>query len=184
MLNPTMKSTSSENDTDAQNSSASPVNSQTSSPTPSPPISPSESMCSPSHSCHSLSEEEDFDYDSQNSSQSPPQSENNLSISEQSDQVLSDVQTQRLLSKTNSTKKRLHARLPSRRKPATQRYKLIHEGDTQLCRLNHRRTLISKIMNSRYLRRWESHHIYLGEGLIESSTVRITLTVTNGLTGL
>ncbi|KAH3777131.1 hypothetical protein DPMN_178568, partial [Dreissena polymorpha] len=50
-----------------------------------------------------------------------------------------------------------------------QRFKLIHEGDIQLCRLNHTRTIVSKIMNSKYLRRWESHHIILDENEIQST---------------
>lgn len=52
-----------------------------------------------------------------------------------------------------------------------QRYKLTHEGDIQVCRLNHTRTIVSKIMNSKYLRRWESHHIILGKNKIRSSMV-------------
>lgn len=50
-----------------------------------------------------------------------------------------------------------------------QRYKLMLEGDIQVCRLNHTRTIVSKIMNSKYLRRWESHHIILSEKEIQSS---------------
>ena len=53
------------------------------------------------------------------------------------------------------------------------KFKLIHEGDIQLCRLNHTRTIVSKIMNSKYLRRWESHHIVLGDSEISSSTVSV-----------
>lgn len=53
-----------------------------------------------------------------------------------------------------------------------QRFKLIQEGDIHVCRLDHRRTIYSKIMNSKYLRRWESHHIFLGANEIESSMVR------------
>lgn len=52
-----------------------------------------------------------------------------------------------------------------------QRFKLIHEGDIHVCRLDHRRTIYSKIMNSKYLRRWESHHIILGTNEIQSSMV-------------
>lgn len=55
--------------------------------------------------------------------------------------------------------------------PCGQKYKLLHEGDIQLCRLNHTRTIVSKIMNSRYLRRWESHHLVLNESDIYSLTV-------------
>lgn len=51
------------------------------------------------------------------------------------------------------------------------RFKLINEGDIQICRLNHTRTIVSKIMNSKYLRRWESHRIVLDKNEIRSCTV-------------
>lgn len=51
------------------------------------------------------------------------------------------------------------------------RYKLLNEGDIQVCRLNHTRTVISKIMSSKWLRRWESHHLVLGESEIYSISV-------------
>ena len=51
------------------------------------------------------------------------------------------------------------------------KFKLISEGDIQVCRLNHTRTIISKIMNSKYLRRWESHHLLLSDTDIKSLTV-------------
>lgn len=50
------------------------------------------------------------------------------------------------------------------------RFKLINEGDIQICRLNHTRTIVSKIMNSKYLRRWESHRIVLDKNEIRSCT--------------
>ena len=53
----------------------------------------------------------------------------------------------------------------------TSRCKLLSEGDIQLCRLNHTRTIVSKIMNSKYLRRWESHHLLLDSCEIRSNTV-------------
>lgn len=53
------------------------------------------------------------------------------------------------------------------------RFRLIHEGEIQVCRLNHTRTIVSKIMNSRYLRRWESHRIVLGKNEIHSTMVCI-----------
>jgi hypothetical protein len=58
-------------------------------------------------------------------------------------------------------------------KPCIQgpRYKLINDGDIPICRLNHTRTIVSKIMNSRYLRRWELHKIYLDKTEICSATV-------------
>ncbi|XP_050397029.1 C-Maf-inducing protein isoform X1 [Patella vulgata] len=55
-------------------------------------------------------------------------------------------------------------------KTAGPKCKLINEGDIQVCRLNHTRTIVSKIMNSKYLRRWESHHIVLGHNVIRSQT--------------
>jgi hypothetical protein len=57
------------------------------------------------------------------------------------------------------------------------KYKLITESDVQVCRLNHTRTIVSKIMNSRYLRRWESHTIVLDHNEIRSTTVSIPLKV-------
>ncbi|CAG5134304.1 unnamed protein product [Candidula unifasciata] len=54
--------------------------------------------------------------------------------------------------------------------PTGPRHKLITEADVQVCRLNHTRTIVSKIMNSRYLRRWESHRIILDHNEIRSST--------------
>lgn len=51
------------------------------------------------------------------------------------------------------------------------KFKLIHEGDIQVCRLNHSRTLISKVLSSKFLRRWEGHHLYLGDFQLYSSTV-------------
>ncbi|XP_025115015.1 C-Maf-inducing protein-like isoform X2 [Pomacea canaliculata] len=50
------------------------------------------------------------------------------------------------------------------------RHKLITEGDIQVCRLNHTRTIVSKIVNSKYLRRWESHKIVLDHSEIRSTT--------------
>lgn len=51
------------------------------------------------------------------------------------------------------------------------KHKLITEGDIQVCRLNHTRTIVSKIMNSKYLRRWESHKLVLDHSEIRSTTV-------------
>lgn len=52
------------------------------------------------------------------------------------------------------------------------KFKLTHEGDLQLCRLNHSRTVISKILSSKFLRRWEAHKILLGTAEMASKTVR------------
>ncbi|KAI0210206.1 C-Maf-inducing protein, partial [Lamellibrachia satsuma] len=60
--------------------------------------------------------------------------------------------------------------VPSKRAASGPRFKLIQEGDVTVCRLNHTRTIVSKIMNSRYLRRWETHHLILDEGEIRSTT--------------
>ncbi|XP_070575082.1 C-Maf-inducing protein-like isoform X2 [Ptychodera flava] len=54
----------------------------------------------------------------------------------------------------------------------TLKYKLIHEGDIQVCHLNHARTVISKILSSKFLRRWEPHHLVLADSTIYSTTVR------------
>ncbi|XP_046661179.1 C-Maf-inducing protein-like [Homalodisca vitripennis] len=50
------------------------------------------------------------------------------------------------------------------------RYKLLTEGDLQVCCLNHTRTVISKILSSKFLRRWESHRLYLNDACISSKT--------------
>ena len=55
--------------------------------------------------------------------------------------------------------------------PVGPKFKLIHEGDIQLCRLNHQRTVISKILSSKFLRRWETHKLYLTSVNIASKTV-------------
>lgn len=52
------------------------------------------------------------------------------------------------------------------------KFKLTHEGDVQLCRLNHSRTVISKILSSKFLRRWETHRVVLGTSEMSSKTVR------------
>lgn len=54
--------------------------------------------------------------------------------------------------------------------PTAPKIKLIEEGDIQVCRLNHTRTVISKILSSKFLRRWENHHLYLSETEIYSKT--------------
>ncbi|XP_063221061.1 C-Maf-inducing protein-like isoform X2 [Bacillus rossius redtenbacheri] len=50
------------------------------------------------------------------------------------------------------------------------RFKLLREGDVQVCYLNHTRTVISKILSSKFLRRWETHHLYLNDSCISSKT--------------
>jgi len=47
--------------------------------------------------------------------------------------------------------------------PVGPRFKLIREGDVQICYLDHTRTVISKILSFKFLRHFESHHLYLGD---------------------
>ncbi|EFX67109.1 hypothetical protein DAPPUDRAFT_64161 [Daphnia pulex] len=48
--------------------------------------------------------------------------------------------------------------------------KLLSEGDIQLCRVTHSGTVIGKILSSKFLRRWETHHLYLNDAQISSKT--------------
>lgn len=57
--------------------------------------------------------------------------------------------------------------------PSGPKFKLIHEGDIQVCRLNHSRTVINKILSSKFLRRWENHHLFLTKTQINSKTVSL-----------
>ncbi|KAF6718891.1 C-Maf-inducing protein [Oryzias melastigma] len=50
------------------------------------------------------------------------------------------------------------------------RYKLLHEGDIQVCVLKHPRTFLSKILTSKFLRRWEPHHLTLTDSCLSSAT--------------
>ncbi|XP_024911763.1 C-Maf-inducing protein [Cynoglossus semilaevis] len=51
------------------------------------------------------------------------------------------------------------------------RYKLLHEGDIQVCVLKHPRTFLSKILTAKFLRRWEPHHLTLTDSCVTSATV-------------
>lgn len=51
------------------------------------------------------------------------------------------------------------------------RYKLLQEGDIQVCVVRHPRTFLSKILTSKFLRRWEPHHLTLAENSLASATV-------------
>ena len=53
-----------------------------------------------------------------------------------------------------------------------QRYKLLVDGLVQVCRVPHAKNIIEKIRFSRFLRRWEEHHIQLEQNEISSETVR------------
>ncbi|KAL8194767.1 UNVERIFIED_CONTAM: hypothetical protein K2H54_031695 [Gekko kuhli] len=50
------------------------------------------------------------------------------------------------------------------------RYKLLQEGDIQVCVVRHPRTFLSKILTSKFLRRWEPHHLTLAENSLASAT--------------
>ncbi|XP_057693376.1 C-Maf-inducing protein [Corythoichthys intestinalis] len=50
------------------------------------------------------------------------------------------------------------------------RYKLLHEGDIQVCVVKHPRTFLSKILTSKFLRRWEPHHLTLTDSSLTSAT--------------
>ncbi|XP_038857068.1 C-Maf-inducing protein [Salvelinus fontinalis] len=50
------------------------------------------------------------------------------------------------------------------------RYKLLQEGDIQVCVVKHPRTFLSKILTSKFLRRWEPHHLTLTDCSLASAT--------------
>ncbi|XP_072452056.1 C-Maf-inducing protein isoform X1 [Chiloscyllium punctatum] len=50
------------------------------------------------------------------------------------------------------------------------RYKLLQEGDIQVCVIRHPRTFLSKILTSKFLRRWEPHHLTLADNSLASAT--------------
>ena len=54
---------------------------------------------------------------------------------------------------------------------AGHKFPLLHDGEIIVCRLNHQRTLLNKILGSKMLRRWETHRIVLSDSQIYSSTV-------------
>lgn len=53
------------------------------------------------------------------------------------------------------------------------RYKLLQEGDIQVCVIRHPRTFLSKILTSKFLRRWEPHHLTLADNSLASATVSL-----------
>ncbi|GBL84999.1 hypothetical protein AVEN_42245-1 [Araneus ventricosus] len=63
--------------------------------------------------------------------------------------------------------------------PQGPRFKLVYEGLVHVCRLNHTRTVISKLLSSRFLRRWEGHHVILDDNFITSRNVSIQTRVNN-----
>ncbi|XP_046395033.1 uncharacterized protein LOC124162504 isoform X2 [Ischnura elegans] len=50
------------------------------------------------------------------------------------------------------------------------RFKLLAEGDVQVCVVQHCRGLVGKVLASKFLRRWEMHHLYLNDTCISSKT--------------
>ncbi|XP_063324611.1 C-Maf-inducing protein-like, partial [Pelmatolapia mariae] len=58
------------------------------------------------------------------------------------------------------------------------RYKLLHEGDIQVCVVKHPRTFLSKILTSKFLRRWEPHHLTLADSSLTSATITHSLLLT------
>uniref|UniRef100_A0A9J8CHJ1 C-Maf-inducing protein n=2 Tax=Cyprinus carpio TaxID=7962 RepID=A0A9J8CHJ1_CYPCA len=53
------------------------------------------------------------------------------------------------------------------------RYKLLQEGDIQVCVVKHPRTFLSKLLTSKFLRRWEPHHLTLTDSSLMSATKKI-----------
>ena len=53
------------------------------------------------------------------------------------------------------------------------KFPLLHEGEILVCRISHQRTLLSKILGSRMLRRWATHRIVLSDSQIYSITVSV-----------
>lgn len=60
-------------------------------------------------------------------------------------------------------------------KVARKQLRMIREVDVAVCYLNHTNTIISKILSSKYLRRWDNHHIRLQDDGIISNTVSQSL---------
>lgn len=55
--------------------------------------------------------------------------------------------------------------------PHGQKFKLLSDGDVQVCRVKHGKNLVDKVIGSKLLRRWETHHLYLNDACISSKTV-------------
>lgn len=60
---------------------------------------------------------------------------------------------------------------PPAAKVARKQLRMIREVDVAVCHLNHTNTIISKILSSRYLRRWENHTVRLQDDCVTSNTV-------------
>ncbi|XKL59751.1 hypothetical protein PGB90_000767 [Kerria lacca] len=59
--------------------------------------------------------------------------------------------------------------------PVGPRFKLIKEGDIQICYLDHTRTVISKILSFKFLRHFELHHLYLNDSRITPKNINALL---------
>lgn len=59
-------------------------------------------------------------------------------------------------------------------KKSSQKFKMLLEGDVQVCKLPYSRNVISKILNSKLLRRWKTHRLILTESDIYSTTVGLS----------
>lgn len=55
-----------------------------------------------------------------------------------------------------------------------QKFKLLSDGDVQVCRVKHGKNLVDKVIGSKLLRRWETHHLYLNDACISSKTVSLS----------
>lgn len=58
-----------------------------------------------------------------------------------------------------------------------QKFKLLSDGDVQVCRVKHGKNLVDKVIGSKLLRRWETHHLYLNDACISSKTVSLFFTI-------
>lgn len=54
--------------------------------------------------------------------------------------------------------------------PNGAKFKFVQEGQIQMCRLNHSRTVLGKLSSSKLLRRWETHLVVLGDDEITAKT--------------
>jgi len=70
----------------------------------------------------------------------------------------------------DTRKKDLHSRSGREISVSGPKFPLLHEGEILVCRINHQKTLLSKILGSKMLRRWETHKIMLSDSQIYSTT--------------
>ncbi|OQR70441.1 hypothetical protein BIW11_11638 [Tropilaelaps mercedesae] len=65
--------------------------------------------------------------------------------------------------------------------PIGPKFKLTRDFDAAVCRLNQHKTLVSKILSSRFLRRWENHSVRLGLHAIDSVEIFVVQQQSVGL---